>query len=96
MSHVKITDLSSVPFFARFLEGQFSNDLTPEEMKRIRGGMTILPGSDPAPQMHWPDLQELIRQATAALGQLPSLLGLPTARPPGPGPFPVEPGGGIA
>jgi hypothetical protein len=102
MSNVKVADLSPVPFFARFLEGQFSKDLTQEEMRSMRGGSAVTMAypsdSDAAeirpPVEQWPGLEELIRRATAGLGQLPSLPGLLTPHPTGPGPFPVEPGGG--
>ena len=103
MSNVKVADLSPVPFFARFLEGQFSDELTPEQMKRVCGGSsetTMAAPSDsdgaeinPSP---WADVQALIRRATASLGQLPSLPGLPGLHPSGPGPFPIEPGAGGA
>ena len=105
MSKVKLADLSPVPFFARFLEGQFSDDLTPEQMKRVCGGssettMAAPSDSDYAeinpPMQPWADLQELIRRATATLGPLPSLPGLPAPHPKGPGPYPIEPGAGAA
>ena len=41
MSDVKIKDLSPVPFFAHFLEGQFPRELTGEEMKALRGGSAV-------------------------------------------------------
>jgi hypothetical protein len=96
MSHVKITDLSPVPFFARFLEGQFSDDLTAEEMKRLRGGasaVTLAYPSDsdtaevpPGQAEPWPGYDELMQQARKWWDSLP---GHPNA--PGPGPFPIEP-----
>jgi hypothetical protein len=33
----------ALPFFARFLEGQFCEDLSVEEMDNIQGGLTKLP-----------------------------------------------------
>ena len=97
MSKVKLADLSPVPFFARFLEGQFSDDLTPEQMRRVCGGssettMAAPSDSDYAeinpPVQAWVDVQGLIRRATASLGQLPSLPGLPAPRPSGPARIP--------
>ena len=41
MSDVKIKDLSPVPFFAHFLEGQFAKELTQEEMKALHGGSGV-------------------------------------------------------
>jgi hypothetical protein len=41
MPDLKIEDLSPVPFFAHFLEGQFSRELTEEEMKALRGGSAV-------------------------------------------------------
>ena len=41
MSDIKVDDLPPAPFFARFLEGQFSRDLTAEELKALRGGAAV-------------------------------------------------------
>lgn len=75
MSDVKIEDLSPVPFFAHFLEGQFSKDLTEEEMKAVRGGsvVTMAAPSDQevVPVVKLPDIQELLRNAIKAHGQVP-------------------------
>jgi hypothetical protein len=66
MSDVKIKDLPPVPFFARFLEGQFSNDLSEEEMKAIRGGsvVTMAAPSDqegvPIGELPCPDIRKMI------------------------------------
>jgi hypothetical protein len=73
MSDVKIEDLSPVPFFAHFLEGQFSKDLAEGEMKALRGGsaVTLAYPSDQegAPIGEFPDIQALLRSGIA---QLPS------------------------
>jgi len=64
MSDVKIKDLSPVPFFAHFLEGQFSRELTGEEMKAVRGGsaVTMAAPSDQegVPIGVLPDIQALL------------------------------------
>lgn len=82
MSDIKIEDLSPVPFFAHFLEGQFSKTLTEEEMKALRGGssVTMAAPSDqeglstgmPMPNM--PDIQELLRSGFAHIPGRPSAL----------------------
>ena len=76
MSDVKIEDLPPVPFFAHFLEGQFSRNLTAEEMKVLRGGSstTLAYPSDQegAPVGVLPDIQDLIRRAGEGVGQVPS------------------------
>jgi hypothetical protein len=65
MSDVKIKDLSPVPFFAHFLEGQFPRELTGEEMKALRGGsaVTMAAPSDQegVPIGELPDTQGLLR-----------------------------------
>lgn len=75
MSDVKIKDLSPVPFFAHFLEGQFSQNLTEEEMKAIRGGsaVTLAYPSDQegTPSGELPDLQEPLHRVGKRRGQLP-------------------------
>ncbi|MBW4509385.1 MAG: microviridin/marinostatin family tricyclic proteinase inhibitor [Scytonematopsis contorta HA4267-MV1] len=52
MSDSKQQDLNSksLPFFVRYLEGQFCEDLSSEEMEEVQGGLTIAkkPYSD-----HW-------------------------------------------
>jgi hypothetical protein len=76
MSDVKLKDLSPVPFFAHFLEGQFSRDLAEEEMKSIRGGMTIATMAYPSDQEgiplgQLPDQGALMRLVGERLGQIP-------------------------
>jgi len=75
MSDVKIKDLSPVPFFAHFLEGQFSKDLTEEEMKAVRGGsgVTMAAPSDQegVPIGELPDIQALLRSGIAHLPSNP-------------------------
>ena len=77
MSDFKIDDLSPVPFFAHFLEGQFSKDLTAEEMKAIRGGsvVTLVAPSDQegAPSGEFPDIQELIRHINEQVRHVPRI-----------------------
>ena len=72
MSDVKIEDLSPVPFFAHFLEGQFSKDLTGEEMKAVRGGsaVTLVNPSDQegVPVGELPNIQEMLRNALKSHG----------------------------
>lgn len=69
MSNVKIEDMSPVPFFAHFLEGQFSRELTGEEMKALRGGsaVTMAAPSDQegVPIGQVPDIQALLRSGLA-------------------------------
>ena len=36
-------DRQAVPFFARYLEGQFCEDLSVEEMNEVHGGLRLLP-----------------------------------------------------
>ncbi|KAA0997630.1 microviridin/marinostatin family tricyclic proteinase inhibitor [Paraburkholderia panacisoli] len=71
MSDVKIKDLPPVPFFAHFLEGQFSRDLTGEEMKALRGGsaVTMAAPSDQegVPIGELPDIQGLLRSGLAPI-----------------------------
>lgn len=71
MSDVKIKDLSPVPFFAHFLEGQFSRELTGEEMKALRGGsaVTMAAPSDQegVPIGELPDIQALLRSGLAPI-----------------------------
>lgn len=76
MSDVKLKDLSPVPFFAHFLEGQFSRDLTEEEMKVIRGGVATTTQAHPSDQGDvsiglLPNQQALLRLVNQQLGQLP-------------------------
>lgn len=42
MSH---RDEQALPFFSRFLEGQFCEDLSEEEMNEISGGLKLAPKS---------------------------------------------------
>jgi hypothetical protein len=44
MSDIKVQDLDSpaVPFFARYLEGQYCEDLSPEESSAVGGGTIYL------------------------------------------------------
>lgn len=76
MSDVKIRDLPPVPFFAHFLEGQFSKDLTAREMKAVRGGsvVTLAYPSDQegAHVREFPDIKELLRNAGWPFNQAPS------------------------
>jgi hypothetical protein len=76
VSDVKIEDLSPVPFFAHFLEAQFSKGLTEEGMKAVRGGAAVVTMAFPsdqegAPVGEVPDMQELIRRANELLSGLP-------------------------
>ncbi|MGU7775697.1 microviridin/marinostatin family tricyclic proteinase inhibitor [Burkholderia sp. MR1-5-21] len=77
MSSIKTEDLSPLPFFAHFLESQFSKDLTREEMKAIRGGsvVTMAAPSDQegVPTGELPDIQALIRDVTGRVSQLPGI-----------------------
>src|SRR5215510_11377687 len=76
MSDVKIEDLSPVPFFAHFLEGQFSKELSAEQMKAVLGGsiVTMVAPSDQEgmPVGEVPDVQELLRRVGELVGQIPS------------------------
>ena len=83
MSDVKVEDLPPVPFFAHFLEGQFSKDLTQEQMKAIRGG-TVVTTNNSYDDGELPDPQQLLKELQ--LGQIP---GMPF---PFPGPS-TNPGG---
>ena len=47
MSDVQIKDLTPVPFFARFLEGQHT-ELTPEQMRGLRGGASVVTMAAPS------------------------------------------------
>jgi len=75
MSDVKIEDLPPVPFFAHFLEGQFSRELTAEEMKAVLGGsiVTMVAPSDQEgmPVGEVPDAQGLLRRIRELVGQIP-------------------------
>jgi hypothetical protein len=74
MSDFKIEDLTPAPFFAHFLEGQFSKDLTAEEMQALRGGSSTLAGSsdqEGIPVGELPDLQALIRRFSERGIQVP-------------------------
>jgi Serine endopeptidase inhibitors len=75
MSDVKIQDLSPVPFFAHFLEGQFCKELTAEQMKAVLGGsvVTMAAPSDQEgmPVGELPDAQELLRRIGERVGQIP-------------------------
>lgn len=75
MSDVKIEDLPPVPFFAHFLEGQFSRELTAEEMKAVLGGsiVTMVAPSDQegTPVGEIPDARELLRRVRDLVGQIP-------------------------
>jgi hypothetical protein len=42
MSDVKVQDLPPEPFFARYLEDQFTRPLTEGEMKAVRGGSSAV------------------------------------------------------
>lgn len=65
MSNIKVDDLPPAPFFARFLEGQFSRELTAEEMKAVSGGsaVTMAAPSDQegADSYKLPDMEDLWR-----------------------------------
>jgi hypothetical protein len=51
MPPVKIDDLAPTPFFARFLEGQHA-ELTPEQMKNLRGGAAMVTMAAPSDSDH--------------------------------------------
>jgi len=75
MSDVKIKDLSPVPFFAHFLEGQFCKELTAEQMKAVLGGsaVTMAAPSDQEgmPVGELPDAQEHLQRIGERVGQIP-------------------------
>jgi Serine endopeptidase inhibitors len=50
MSEIKFEDLDSpaVPFFARYLEGQFCEDLSEEELSAVGGGTRFLTKKHPS------------------------------------------------
>ena len=52
MSDIKLEDLDSpaVPFFARYLEGQFCEDLSEEESSAVGGGTRFLTKKYPSDQ----------------------------------------------
>ncbi len=52
MSEREKQDLTSsaVPFFARYLEGQFSEDLSVEEMEKVTGGSEVVTQRYPSDQ----------------------------------------------
>ena len=81
MSDIKIENLSPVPFFARFLEGQFSKDLTQEEMKAILGGANMVTQAAPSdsdavmvfpPIGQLPDVQAMIPRLRELSGEVPN------------------------
>jgi hypothetical protein len=79
MSSVKFEDLSPVPFFARFLEGQSIKEMTREELKAVCGGtaVTMAAPSDQegVPSGNYPEaIGEIIRRA---LEGIPSSPGVP-------------------
>jgi hypothetical protein len=83
MSDFKVEDLSPVPFFAHFLEGQFAKDMTQEQMKAIRGG-AVMTTTNSYDDGELPDPQQLLNELLH--GQFP---GMPF---PFPGPI-THPGG---
>ncbi|BAY24887.1 hypothetical protein NIES2100_46850 [Calothrix sp. NIES-2100] len=52
MSDIKLEDLDSpaVPFFARYLEGQYCEDLSEEESSAVGGGTTLYTKKYPSDQ----------------------------------------------
>jgi Serine endopeptidase inhibitors len=52
MSDIKLEDLDSpaVPFFARYLEGQYCEDLSEEELSGVGGGTTLYTKKYPSDQ----------------------------------------------
>ena len=104
MPAVKIADLSPTPFFARFLEGQFS-ELTPEQMKRVHGGAApavtmAYPSDSDAAEVTPPPFPAIdLTQWPWPVINMPGMPSLPTSpvcgpRPVDPGPRPVDPGRG--
>ncbi|WP_321924961.1 microviridin/marinostatin family tricyclic proteinase inhibitor [Paraburkholderia guartelaensis] len=79
MANVKIETEEPVPFFSHFLEGQFSRNLTAEEMHAIRGGavVTMVAPSDQegVPVGELPDFLGMFRHMGLPMGQMP---GMPT------------------
>ena len=77
MSDIKVDDLPPAPFFARFLEGQFSRDLNDEELKAIRGGAAVTlayPSDQEGTETHkLPTVEDLRR----LMGQFPVSPGAP-------------------
>lgn len=68
MSDLNIENLSPAPFFARFLEGQNTQELSKEEMQGVRGGTMVTdayPSDQPnVPGGHMPgSIMDLIRVA---------------------------------
>jgi Serine endopeptidase inhibitors len=49
-------DSQELPFFARFLEGQFCEDLSAEEMNEVQGGLKLIAPT----QKHPPESHDLI------------------------------------
>lgn len=41
MSKLRIKDIPPAPYFARFLEGQFSGEMTEQEMQAVKGGSYV-------------------------------------------------------
>ncbi len=92
MPPVKIENLAPMPFFARFLEGQYS-ELTPEQMKNLRGGASMVtqaaPSDSDAAEVRpspfpWPDTNQF---PWNAVGQMPTWPFDPAR---GPGPYPID------
>lgn len=79
MSSVKFDELSPVPFFARFLEGQSIKEMTREELKAVCGGMAVTTAApsdqEGVPSGEYPEaVGEIIRRA---LEGIPSNPGFP-------------------
>lgn len=68
MSNIKLDDLAPAPFFARFLEGQFSRELSAEEMKALLGGAAIMAGGCYGEPYKLPGVEELQRLAGGQWG----------------------------
>lgn len=92
MPPVKVDDLAPTPFFARFLEGQ-STELTPEQMRNLRGGASVVTMAAPSdsdaaevkPSFPWFDASPFPLDAS----QFPWNVSVPNS--PQPGPFPYGP-----
>src|SRR5262245_29908762 len=98
MSHVHMKDLTPVPFFARFLEGQHT-ELTPEQMMSLRGGASVVTMAAPSDSdaaavkpspFHCPELPEL----PWAYGQPFPMPAWPSIPGSGPGMWPCGPAAG--
>ena len=81
MSKLKINNLNPkpAPFFARYLEAQYSEELSAEQQRAICGGSMVTTLKAPSdhedvPEMRMPPLTHLWDQ----LGKLPDILSTPS------------------